>query len=60
MGIQTTFVFLFAFLQQQMPQMPGIELGRVGSMSFLVLNAVGALLPALVLMPMAHRIGRVN
>jgi len=59
-GIQTTFVFLFAFLQQQMPNMPDIELGRVGSMSFLVLNAVGALLPALVLMPLAHRIGRIR
>ena len=59
-GIQTTFVFLFAFLQQQMPQIPDLELGRVGSMSFLVLNAVGALLPALVLMPMAHRIGRIK
>ena len=59
-GIQTTFVFLFAFLQQQMPQISDLELGRVGSMSFLVLNAVGALLPALVLMPMAHRIGRIN
>jgi MFS family permease len=59
-GIQTTFVFLFAFLQQQMPDLPDIELGRVGSMSFLVLNAVGALLPALVLMPLAHRIGRIK
>ena len=59
-GIQTTFVFLFAFLQQQMPQISDLELGRVGSMSFLVLNAVGALLPALVLMPMAHRIGRIK
>ncbi len=59
-GIQTTFVFLFAFLQQQMPQIPDLELGRVGSMSFLVLNAVGALLPALVLRPMAHRIGRIK
>jgi maltose/moltooligosaccharide transporter len=59
-GIQTTFVFLFAFLQQQMPQITNLELGRVGSMSFLVLNAVGALLPALVLMPMAHRIGRIK
>jgi maltose/moltooligosaccharide transporter len=59
-GIQTTFVFLFAFLQQQMPQITDLELGRVGSMSFLVLNAVGALLPALVLMPMAHRIGRIK
>ncbi|NNK38338.1 MAG: MFS transporter [Xanthomonadales bacterium] len=59
-GIQTTFVFLIAFLQQQMPTLPAIELGRVGSTSFLVLNAVGALLPALVLMPLSHRIGRIR
>ena len=43
-----------------MPDLPAIELGRVGSTSFLVLNAVGALLPAFVLMPIAHRIGRVR
>ena len=59
-GIQTTFVFLFAFLQQKLPDLSDIEMGQVGSMSFLVLNAVGALLPALVLMPMAHRIGRIK
>jgi MFS family permease len=59
-GIQTTFVFLIAFLQQELPQLGDIELGRVGSASFLVLNAVGALLPALVLMPIAHRIGRIR
>jgi hypothetical protein len=59
-GIQTTFVFLFAFLQQKLPLLSDIEMGRVGSMSFLVLNAVGALLPALVLMPMALRIGRIK
>jgi MFS family permease len=59
-GIQTTFVFLFAFLQQQMPQLSDIDMGRVGSTSFLVLNAVGAALPALLLMPIALRIGRVK
>jgi len=59
-GIQTTFVFLFAYLQQELPQLTDIEMGRVGSTSFLVLNAVGALLPALVLMPLAHRIGRIR
>ena len=59
-GIQTTFVFLIAYLQQQLPDMADIDLGRVGSMSFLVLNAVGALLPAFVLMPLAHRIGRIK
>lgn len=59
-GIQTTFVFLFAFLQQKLPDLSDMEMGRVGSMSFLVLNAVGALLPALVLMPIALRIGRIK
>jgi MFS family permease len=59
-GIQTTFVFLIAFLQQDFPDLSDIDLGRVGSTSFLVLNAVGAALPALVLMPIAHRIGRVK
>jgi MFS family permease len=59
-GIQTTFVFLIAFLQQAFPGLDDIDLGRVGSTSFLVLNAVGAALPALVLMPIAHRIGRVK
>jgi MFS family permease len=59
-GIQTTFVFLFAFLQQEMPELSDIDMGRVGSVSFLVLNAVGALLPAFVLMPLAHRIGRIK
>ena len=59
-GIQTTFVFLIAFLQQAFPGLGDIDLGRVGSTSFLVLNAVGAILPALVLMPIAHRIGRVK
>jgi MFS family permease len=59
-GIQTTFVFLFAFLQQEMPHLSGIDMGRVGSTSFLVLNAVGAALPAFVLMPVAHRIGRIH
>jgi len=59
-GIQTTFVFLIAHLQQALPELTDIDLGRVGSTSFLVLNAVGAALPALVLMPITHRIGRVR
>ena len=59
-GIQTTFVFLIAFLQQRMPELGDLDLGRVGSTSFLVLNAVGAALPALILMPIARRVGRVR
>jgi MFS family permease len=59
-GIQTTFVFLVPYLQQVLPDLDDIGIGRVNSTSFLVLNAVGALLPAFVLMPIAHRIGRVR
>ena len=59
-GIFTTLILLIAFLQQALPDLGDIELGRVGSMSYLVLNAVGALLPAFVLMPLALRIGRVR
>jgi MFS family permease len=59
-GIFTTLVLLVPYLQQALPGLGDIELGRVGSMSYLVLNAVGALLPALVLMPLARRIGRVR
>ena len=59
-GIQTTFVFLVPYLQQVLPGLDDIGIGRVNSMSFLVLNAVGALLPAFVLLPIAHRIGRVR
>jgi len=59
-GIFTTLVLLIPYLQQALPDLGDIALGRVGSMSYLVLNAVGALLPALVLMPLALRIGRVK
>ena len=59
-GIQTTFVFLVPYLQQALPDLSDLDIGRVNSTSLLVLNAVGALLPAFVLMPIAHRIGRVR
>ncbi len=54
------FVFIFAFLQDKMPNLSNDELGKVIAMSFLVLSAVAALLPALVLEPIAKRIGRVK
>ena len=59
-GVQTMFVFIFAFLQDKMPNMTDDELGKVIAMSFLVLSATAALLPALVLEPIAKRIGRVK
>lgn len=59
-GVQTMFVFIFAFLQDRMPSLSDNDLGKVIATSFLVLSAVSAFLPALVLEPMAKRIGRVK
>ncbi|RMF59603.1 MAG: MFS transporter, partial [Bacteroidetes bacterium] len=59
-GVQTMFVYMFAYVQNKLPDLTDIEMGRVVSMSFLVLNAVGAILPAFVLEPITERIGRVK
>ena len=68
-GIQTMFVYMFAYVQYKVfnyaagsviPSSVQIEMGRVVSISFLILNAVGAILPAFVLEPITRKIGRVK
>lgn len=59
-GVQTMFIYMFAYVQQQMPELGDRDMGKVVSVAFLVLNAVGALLPAFVLEPLARKIGRVR
>jgi MFS family permease len=59
-GIHTTFVFLFVYLNSIMTAGDDIQIGKITSMSFLILNAVGAALPVLVLEPMTEKIGRVR
>lgn len=59
-GVQTMFVYMFAYVQYRLPDLDDVNMGRVVSISFLVLNAVAAILPATVLEPMADRIGRVK
>jgi len=59
-GVQTMFVFIIAFLQDKMPSLSDDELGKVIAMSFLILSAVSALLPAFVLEPIAKKVGRVK
>ena len=63
------FVYMFAYVQYKVynfapgstiPSSVQVEMGRVVSISFLILNAVGALLPAFVLEPITRRIGRVR
>ncbi len=67
LGIQTMFVYIFAFLEQKMPSMQNLpaadrnaNLGQLIGWSFFILNAVGAIWPAFLLEPMSKKIGRVR
>jgi len=67
LGIQTMFVYIFAFLEQKMTLMQQLDetarsnrLGEMIGWSFFILNAVGAIWPAFMLEPMSKKIGRVR
>lgn len=68
-GVQAMFVYMFAYVQHEVygfaegnsiPEETQIAMGRVVSISFLILNAVAAILPATLLEPLASRFGRVK
>ena len=66
LGVQSMFVYTYGFIQTHIIP-PGTaqavsdsQSGQVIAYSFAVLNTVGFILPALVLAPLARRIGRVN
>jgi maltose/moltooligosaccharide transporter len=54
-GMQTLFVYLIGFVQQRFPSLSVNETGSLMSYSFLALNAVAAVVPALVLNPLAQK-----
>lgn len=67
LGVQTMFVFMFAYAQGAF--YPGVAslndlqktgLGQVISISFLIMNIIGFVLPVAVLQPLAKKIGLVR
>jgi maltose/moltooligosaccharide transporter len=69
-GIQTMFVYIIIFIKQKMfgvsdfsaklaPE-TDVSIGQIIAISFLILNAIGALLPAFVLEPITEKLGRVK
>ena len=66
LGVQSMFVFTYGFIQTHIIPAglaqadANAQSGQIIAYSFAVLNTVGFLLPALVLAPLARRIGRVN
>ncbi len=55
LGVQTMFVYLFFYVKESMGITSDVEAGQVVSLSFLVLNTVGFILPATVLEPLAKK-----
>ncbi len=60
LGIQTMFVYIIAYINQKLNPGSDFESGQIISISFLILNTVGFILPVLVLEPLAERMGRVR
>ncbi len=66
-GVQTMFVYIFAFIQDfqfgenlELTRDQQNEIGVIINISFLILNAVGFILPAFVLEPITEKIGRIK
>ncbi|MCC2615884.1 MFS transporter [Aestuariibacter halophilus] len=60
LGVQSMFVYMIAFVKFNLPELDAVQTGQVMSMSFLVLTVVSAVLPVMLLEPMARRFGRVK
>jgi Na+/melibiose symporter-like transporter len=58
-GVQTMFVYMIAFVQARFPELGNDDSGKLLANSFLALSVVSAVLPALVLQPLALRFGQV-
>ncbi|MDP2423555.1 MAG: MFS transporter [Bacteroidales bacterium] len=59
-GVQTMFIYLYAFAKDRIPGISDMELGRVVAWSFFSLNLVAAIIPVTILEPLAARLGRVK
>ena len=68
-GVQTMFVFIFAYISQKIfgfadlnkiAEADKAKIGQIIAIAFAILNTVGFILPALVLEPIAKKIGRVK
>jgi maltose/moltooligosaccharide transporter len=60
LGIQTMFIYIIAFLEQKFHPETANQTGQMIGWSFFILNAVGAIWPALFLEPVCKKVGRVR
>ena len=56
-GVQSMFIYMFAYIKDQIPVTSDNEVGVIIDVAFLILNAMGALVP-IALLPLTKKIGR--
>ncbi len=59
-GVQSMFIYFFAFVSYRMPELTDVGVGSVVNWSFFSLNLVAAIIPVLALGPLANKFGRVR
>ncbi|MCH8566746.1 MAG: MFS transporter [Balneolales bacterium] len=59
-GVQSMFIYFFAFVEFQLPDLTDVQIGSVVNWSFFSLNLVAAFIPVLLLEPLANKFGRVK
>lgn len=59
-GVQSMFIYFFAFVEFQIPDISNEEIGTVVNWSFFTLNLVAAIIPVFLLEPLANRFGRIR
>lgn len=59
-GVQSMFIYFFAFVEFQIPDLTSEDIGSVVNWSFFTLNLVAAIIPVLLLEPLANKFGRIR
>jgi len=59
-GVQSMFIYFFAFVEFQIPDLSNVEIGTVVNWSFFTLNLVAAIIPVFILEPLANKYGRIR
>lgn len=59
-GVQTMFIYLYAYVKDKVPGLGNDELGNVVNWSFFTINLIAAIIPILILLPLAAKYGRVK
>lgn len=60
LGVQSMFVYMVFFIQQNLPALSSDETGKVVTGGFFILSAISAILPIALLQPLANKWGRVK